>query len=186
MIDPISIVGLLASINTIADALTHLSSQFRRFIHTVRYAPKEVRSFHRDLSTFSASLRWFCEISSSCLKELETSPRKRERRKHIAGVIKECKVVEEGFKTLLSKFVGKSSRLPTVSGPIDRIRWYFRRPSVVGLRLSLESAKSTVELFMTLYICESLQRQIRELQEASKEIPEDLKHRLSVSFRLEI
>ncbi|KAF2438700.1 hypothetical protein P171DRAFT_490753 [Karstenula rhodostoma CBS 690.94] len=177
MIDPFSVAGLLASIIQIADALTRLSLEFERCLHTVRHAPQEVKSFHRDLSNFSASLHWFYEISESCLRDLEQSPKRKARRRHISGVIKECEVVEEGFHALLSRFIGKSTQLPGISSPVDRLRWYFRKPSVVGLKLSLESAKSTVELFMLLYICEDLQKKIQALQEARVEIPDDLKRR---------
>ncbi|KAK7189602.1 hypothetical protein DPSP01_014561 [Paraphaeosphaeria sporulosa] len=181
MVDPLSAVGLLASIIQIADGLTRLSSEFKRCIRTVRYAPQEVKCFHRELSNFSASLRWFHRISKSCLRELEKerSPMRRERELHIAGVIKECEVVEDGFGALLSKFLRTSAtHAPRITSPVDRLRWYFRKPSVVGLRLSLDSAKSTVELFMTLYTFESLHKEIFELQSASKEVSEDLKRQL--------
>jgi hypothetical protein len=181
MADPLSVVGLLASIIQIADALTRLSLEFKRCLHSVRYAPQEVKCFHRDLSNFSASLRWFHGTSKTCLRELERSPIKRERENHIAGVIKECEVVEDGFDALLSKFLGKpATNVPRITSPVDRLRWYFRKPSVIGLRMSLESAKSTVELFMTLYTFESLHKEILALQDASKEVSEDLKRQLYV------
>ncbi|KAF9735605.1 hypothetical protein PMIN02_008705 [Paraphaeosphaeria minitans] len=181
MVELLGAVGLFASIIQIADALTRLSSEFRRFVHTVKYAPQEVKYFHRDLSNFSASLRWFHRISKSCLAELEKdgSPMKKERELHIAGVVKECEVVEDGFAALLNKFLGNpATHTPHIASPVDRLRWYFRKPSVVGLKLSLESAKSTVELFMTLHISESLHKEILELQKASKEVSEDLKRQL--------
>ncbi|KAF2185458.1 hypothetical protein K469DRAFT_160637 [Zopfia rhizophila CBS 207.26] len=100
------------------------------------------------------------------------------RKEHIAGLIKECRAVKMGFVELLSRFFVESSQFPSVHSHFDRIRWYFRKPLVVGLKLSLESAKTSVTLFVTLHMCEDLQRRIEELQRALQEVPKDLKRQL--------
>jgi hypothetical protein len=176
--DPLTALGGIAAVIQIADALTRLTSEMRLYLHTVRYAPQEVQQFHLDLSNFSTSLRMFYEKSETWLQELEESPEKEIRKDHVAGLIKECKAVKLGFEELLSRFFVEPSQLPSIYGFLDRIRWYFRKTLVAGLKLSLESAKSSVMLFVMLQMCESLQKRVFELQRALQEVPKDLEHQL--------
>ncbi|KAF2185457.1 hypothetical protein K469DRAFT_575907 [Zopfia rhizophila CBS 207.26] len=68
MADPLTLVGGIAAVIQIVEALTRLSSKLRFYIRTVRYAPREVQQFHLDLSNFSASLRMFHNQSEKWLQ----------------------------------------------------------------------------------------------------------------------
>lgn len=178
MADPLTIVGGIAAVIQIAEALTCLTSELRTCIRTVRYAPQEVQQFHLDLSNFSASLRMFYKQSNTWLEDLDESPEKETRKEHIAGLIRECGAVEEGFKELLRRFFIQPYQFPNVYGGFDRIRWYFRKRLVAGLKLLLESAKSSVTLFVILQMCEDLQKRVEELQRALQDVPKELKRQL--------
>lgn len=178
MADPLTIVGGLASIIQIADALTRLSSELRHCIRTIRSAPREVQHFSLDLTNFTASLRMFYNHCATWLDGLDDSVDKNERKEHIAGIIRECDAVEEGFDQLLRRFFPEPSTIMVFLTPIDRIRWYFRKSQVVGLKLSLESAKSSVTLLSTLYMCEDLRKRIQEMEAAHELDTRDLHFQL--------
>ncbi|OAF98548.1 uncharacterized protein CC84DRAFT_519888 [Paraphaeosphaeria sporulosa] len=174
MAEVLAIVGGVAGGIQMADAFLKLASELRHFIRTVRYAPQQVHQFRRDLSNFSASLRMFGETSEKGLKYL-TKPRERKQReKYIAGVFQECEVVKQGFKQLLSRFFEDVIELPSFHGYLDRVRWYLGRTSVAGLKMSLESAKSSITLFLSLHTVEFLHRKIDKLSRKSQEVPQDL------------
>lgn len=174
MAEILAALGGVAAGIQLADAFSKLATELRHCIRTVRYAPQQIHQFRRDLSNFSASLRMFGETSEEGLKYL-TKPRKRKQReKYIAGVLEECDVVKQGFKQLLSRFFGDVIELPSFHGFLDRVRWYLGRTSVAGLKTSLESAKSSITLFLTLHTVESLHREIDELSRKSQDIPQGL------------
>jgi hypothetical protein len=174
MAEVLAVFGGVAGGIQLADAFLKLASKLRHCIRTVRYAPQQIHQFRLDLSNFSASLRMFVETSEKGLKYL-TKPRERERRvRYIKGVLEECKVVKQGFQQLLSRFFGDVIELPSFHGYLDRVRWYLGRTSVSGLRMSLESAKSSITLFLTLHTVECLHRKIDKLRKKSQEIPQVL------------
>jgi hypothetical protein len=178
MAEVLAVFGGVAGGIQLADAFLKLASELRHCIRTVRYAPQQIHQFRRDLSNFSASLRMFGETSEKGLKYL-TKPQEREQReKYIAGVFQECEVVKQGFKQLLSRFFRDVIELPSFHGYLDRVRWYLRRTSVAGLKMSLESAKSSITLFLVLHSIEFLHRKIDKLNKNSQEIPQYLVHAL--------
>jgi hypothetical protein len=174
MADPLTALGGVASIIQIADVFLRLSSEFKHFVRTVRHAPQELGSFYLDLSNFSCSLHVFHKSSNSWLADLQESREKERKKCHIAGVIKECKVVKDGFNTLLEKFFGNYGQAHSTYSTIDRLRWYFRKPLAAGLKLSLECAKSSIMLFITLHMVEDLQQKVKQLEKDLQEVPESL------------
>jgi hypothetical protein len=174
MAELLAVFGGVAGCIQLADAFLKLASKLRHCIRTVRYAPQQIHQFRLDLSNFSASLRMFGETSEKGLKYL-TKPRERKQRvRYIAGVFQECEVVKQGFQQLLSRFFGDVIKLPSFHGYRDRFRWYLGRTSVAGLKMSLESAKSSITLFLALHNVEFLHRKIDKLSRKSQEIPQDL------------
>ena len=83
-------------------------------------------------------------------------------------------MVKEGFEELLSRFFGDVIGLPSFHGYVDRVRWYFGRKAIAGLKMSLECAKSSISLFLLLHNVEFLHRKIDKLIKKSQEVPEDL------------
>jgi hypothetical protein len=174
MAEVLAVFGGVAGGVQLADTFLKLASELRHCIRTVRYAPQQIHQFRRDLSNFSASLRMFGETSEKGLKYL-TEPQERKRRvRYITGVFQECEVVKQGFKELLSRFFRDVIELPSFHGYLDRVRWYFGRTSVAGLKMSLESAKSSITLFLMLHAVEFLHRKIDKLSRKSQEIPQGL------------
>jgi hypothetical protein len=171
MAEVLAIIGGVAGGIQMADAFLKLASKLEKFIRTVRYAPQQVRQFRCDLSTFSASLHMFAEVSERGLKYLTKAREREHREKYIAGVIQECEAVKQGFKQLLSRFFEDVIELPSFHGYLDRVRWYLGRTSVAGLKISLESAKSSITLFNSLHTVEFLHRKIDKLIRKSQEVP---------------
>lgn len=178
MVDPLTAIGGAASIIQIADVLLRLSLEFSHLVRTVRHAPQELQSFHLDLSIFSSNLHMFYDRSDAWLRNLQESQEKERKKRHVANVIKECKAVKDGFSALLKKFFGNYGELRDTYSTFDRFKWYFRKPLVAGLKLSLESAKSSIMLFLMLQMVKDLLQRVHELQVALQEIPKALELQL--------
>ena len=176
--DPLTALGGVASIIQIAHVSLVLSSEFRSCVRTIRHAPQELHNFHDDLLNFSTSLHIFHKTSDTCIANIEDPKERKLKRRYIAGVIKECDAVKDGFSTLLEKFLGQPGQLRSISGLLDRLRWYFQKPMVAGLKLSLECAKSSIMLFIVLHMFEDLQRRVKRLQDGLLEVPKELKEQL--------
>ena len=178
MAEAIVIVGGVASFIQIVATLTRLTKELNHCLNILRYAPKEVEQLQCEMCDFSYSLQWFCELAQKWFQELERSPQKKVRVKHFKGMVKGCRVVVNAFKRLLRKFFINKSQNSSFKVIIDRIRWYFREPQVKGLRLALQSAKSSVTLFMTLLMFEDLTNRIMELERRLQEVPQEWRNRM--------
>jgi len=178
MAETLAIVGGVASFFQIVVTLTSLTRELKHCLEILRYAPKEVEQLQGEMCDFSYNLQWFCERAQKWFQELEDSPQKKARIKHFRGLRKGCKVVVNGFKKLLRKFFANKSQNSSFEAFIDRIRWYFREPQVKGLRLALQSAKSSVILFMTLFMIEDLTKRIVELERQLQEVPRELRNQM--------
>lgn len=178
MAEAVLVVGGVASFIQIAATLTSLTRKLKRCLRILRYAPKEVEQLRREMSEFSFCLQWFGDQAHGWLQKLEGSPKKARIKKHLTRMEEGCKAVVGGLKTLLRKLFLNRSQNSSLEAFIDRIRWYFREPQVKGLRLGLQSTKSSVTLFMTLIIFEDLTRTIKELEGRLQEVPQELKMRM--------
>jgi len=128
--------------------------------------------------SFSFHLQWFDKLAKECLEELEGSPEKAPRLKQLDAMLKECKTIVNGFKKFLQRFFVNKSQSSRFEVLVDRIRWYFRQSQVIGLRLALESTKSSVSLFINLLMLEDLRKQIAKLKRDLQEVPRELKDRM--------
>ncbi|CAI6331641.1 unnamed protein product [Periconia digitata] len=118
----------------------------------------------------------FHHNSNEWLDSMLESPQKNRRKKHLAGLIKECKAVKDGAKELRERlFPPKPSKSRNELGILYRIRWYFQKASVAGLNLMLESAKTSIMLFITLQMCEGLRKRIDELEQELNKPPGEIK-----------
>ncbi|PVH99409.1 hypothetical protein DM02DRAFT_629437 [Periconia macrospinosa] len=168
MAEALAAIGALAALLQIAATSRKLSRQFHNCIQTMRNAPQEIETLQRQLSNFSESLTMFHHNAHPWLSKMEKSLEKERRAKHILNLIKECEAVNDGAKELKKQFFSKSSKSGE-TGVLYRIRWYFQKPSVVSLNLMLESAKSSIMLFVTLQMCEDLRKRIIDLENALKQ-----------------
>lgn len=184
MLDPLSALGGVASIIQIADVVLRLSKEFQHFCFTVRHAPQELDNVGLDLSSFSTLLHMFHEKSDTWLISLHESREKEAKKRHIANVVRECKAVKDGFTALLKRFFANHMQLGGTYSAVDRVKWYFRKPLVKGLKLSLEGAKASIMLFLMFQIIEDLQKRVHELQMALQEIPKSLEAQLYAQTRL--
>lgn len=157
MPDPLTAVGGTVAILQIAIVIGHFGCELGKCIRSVRHAQCEIQSISLELFNFSSSLRIFHMQSSTWFESLSESSEKESRKEHIASLIRECRIVEGEFNEMLSRFfLVESGGRRKVDQNFNRIGWYFRRIAVRELKLSLESAKSSVALFVTLHICEDL------------------------------
>ncbi|KAF1961946.1 hypothetical protein CC80DRAFT_200531 [Byssothecium circinans] len=177
------VFGVIVGGFQIADSIVKVAKELRRCIRNVRYAPQEVQRFRHELLTFAYSLRTFEKTSNKYLVGINDVFEIKERKEHVEGIVEQCVAVKYGFEELLSRFFNSPETVPRTLKSWDRIRWYFRQEQVAGLRLSLESAKSSVMLFIIVHMYEDLVNQVRELEQRSQEVPKELWHQLKVAKR---
>jgi len=171
-------VGGVTSFLQIANTLTSLTKELKRCIRILRYAPKEVKQLRHEMWNFSLNLQWFDNLANECLEEMEDFPEKTTRLQQLDAMLKECKMIVNGFKKFLRRFFVAKSQSSSFEVFVDRIRWYFRQSQVIGLRLALESTKSSISLFTTLLMLETLVKKIAQLERALKEVPQELEQRM--------
>lgn len=104
MAEILVVTGGIASFIQIAETLMKLTKELRKCIRNIRYAPKEVTHLRLEASNFSLSLQWFHDLAVTWLKSIEGSTDQDTRNHHFNGLIRECRTVEKGFKSLLVKF----------------------------------------------------------------------------------
>ena len=175
------IFSTLAGGLQVANSLVDIAKELRYFIHTVRFTPQEVQRFHGDLTIFASSLSEFVRLTRLRLQHMDggtEKAQKSDKTKHVVCIIGQSEEVEMGFHRLLGRFFEDPERQPSAYRYMDRIRWYFRQNQVAGLRLSLESVKLSVMLFIQLDAYHDLVATVVKLKKENKEIPKELRHQL--------
>lgn len=161
MADQLSTVGGIDAVMDVSHSLLHSTSKLKLCLRTASYVPPDIEDLSRECLSFSTELRWFHKRYQKSTKEQEATHEKQGRNAHLAGLIKQCLTVKSGLKELLSRYLLIDGRPRTSYGGMDRVRWYFRRHQLMGLRFLLESAKSSVILFIVLDMAVDLQEEIK-------------------------
>lgn len=161
MADQLRTVGGIDAIMDVSHSLLHFTSKLKLCLRTTSFMPPEIEDLSRECLSFSTELRWFHKRYQKSTREEKASPEKQGRNSHLAGLIRQCLAVKSGLKELLSRYLLTDGRPRSSYGGMDRVRWYFRRHQLTGLRFLLESAKSSVILFIVLDMAVDLQEEIK-------------------------
>lgn len=161
MADQLSTVGGIDAVMDISQALLHVTSKLKLCLRTTSYVPTEIDHLSRECLSFSTELRWFYKRYHGSSGLGKASHDTEGRSTHITGIIKQCIAVKTGLKELLSRYMFLDGRPRAGYGGMDRVRWYFRRHQLTGLRFLLESAKSSVILFIVLDMAVDLQEDLK-------------------------
>lgn len=161
--------GGVAAFMQIAESSLRLSRHFHDFLRNNRNAPREIETLQLQLSNFSQCLTQFHLIAEEWLNDMDESREKRKLSKRFASLEKECMAVKTGAKELRMRYFPNSSQPVNEPSFLYRVRWYFQKTMVVTLNIMLESAKSSIQLFLTLHIVEVLRKRVTELESALKQ-----------------
>ncbi|KAI0006573.1 hypothetical protein F4779DRAFT_644156 [Xylariaceae sp. FL0662B] len=158
MAEVLGIIGGISAIVHLTEDFIKLTRELSDYLENIRSAPKEVEYFLHETSIFSALLYYFQEAAGDAAEKLDVKL-KEKRTKLVRMIERQCKLVKGGFADLVKRFKQVNG---TDISPIDafwaRIVWLMRKPDIVGLRLSLESAKANVSLLSNLFILEALMK----------------------------
>ncbi|KAI1081444.1 hypothetical protein F5B20DRAFT_65038 [Whalleya microplaca] len=158
MAEVLGIIGGISAIVHLTEDFIKLTRELADYLENIRSAPKEIEYFLHETSIFTALLYYFQQTAGDVAEKLDDKL-KQKRTKLVRMIGRQCNVVKGGFADLVKRFKQVNG---TEISPVDalwaRILWLLKKPDVVGLRLSLESAKANVSLLSNLFILEALMK----------------------------
>jgi hypothetical protein len=132
-------IGLVASIIALAGTGAKLAMGLYTLADSIGSAGKEARQFASEISLFSQSL-------NAVSKSLDRKTDKNDRLVEIAQVV--MKACESLLKDIRTQLQDLPRGQHTVRAYCARIKWVLRKPKLRGIRVSIESFKSTLILLV--------------------------------------
>ena len=137
------IIGAVSAIIGSTDVLLKLTRELNDIIKRGRSAPKDIRLFTNEATTFTVILTSFYEVAKRAAGQQDEWTRV--RRRLVRNVKVECETVKEDVESLVDEFSAIDPRLHSPARIFwTRVSWVFSRPDVESISLYMRSAKMSI------------------------------------------